>query len=121
MGSKLINALGFFGKKLSSEVGLLMVWLLSFTNNSQDLSLPQEMVMKRDNTRGYHTIKMYQKVSKVKKTIDNYNYEKEETILIGDAMTDYNASFKNGIKFYGYNNLKLKKYDYIENFQEFNP
>jgi hypothetical protein len=28
------------------------------------------MVMKRDNTRGYHTIKMYQKVSKVKKTID---------------------------------------------------
>ncbi len=55
----------------------------------------------------------------VKNVIEQYKYNKEEMILIGDAMTDYNASKKNGIKFYGYNNLELKKSgNYIDNFQE---
>ncbi|MCF6331151.1 MAG: HAD hydrolase-like protein [Sulfurimonas sp.] len=55
----------------------------------------------------------------VKNIFDKYSYEKEQTILIGDAMTDYNASIKNGIKFYGYNNSKLKKFDYINSFNGF--
>jgi len=55
----------------------------------------------------------------IKNIFDNYMYKKEETILIGDAMTDYNAALKNGIKFYGYNNLELKKFDYIDTLSEF--
>ena len=55
----------------------------------------------------------------VKNVIKKYNYRKDETILIGDAMTDYNASKINGIKFYGYNNIELKKYNYINSFKEF--
>lgn len=56
----------------------------------------------------------------VKNVFGKYNYNQNETILIGDAITDYNAAVKNGIKFYGYNNLELKKYgNYIENFEGF--
>ncbi len=56
----------------------------------------------------------------VKNVLEKYNYNQNETILIGDAITDYNAAVKNGIKFYGYNNLELKKYgNYIENFESF--
>ena len=56
----------------------------------------------------------------VKNMFDKYNYNKNETILIGDAITDFDAAVKNGIKFYGYNNLELKKYgNYIENFEGF--
>jgi len=56
----------------------------------------------------------------VKNVFEKYNYNQNETILIGDAITDYNAAVKNGIKFYGYNNSELKKYgNYIENFEGF--
>lgn len=55
----------------------------------------------------------------IENILKQYKYGKEETILIGDAMTDYNASIKNGIGFYGYNNLELNKFDYIESFEEF--
>jgi len=55
----------------------------------------------------------------VKNVLEKYNYKKVETILIGDAMTDYNASTKNGIEFYGYNNIELKKFNYIDNFDRF--
>jgi len=56
----------------------------------------------------------------VKNVIEKNKYKKEETILIGDAMTDYYSAVKNGIKFYGYNNLKLRKYgNYIDSFEGF--
>jgi len=57
----------------------------------------------------------------VKNVLDSYAYKKEETILIGDAMTDYNAALKNGIEFYGYNNTDLKKFNYIDTFRTFYP
>lgn len=42
-------------------------------------------------------------------------------ILIGDAMTDYNASVQNNIIFYGFNNIELKKFgNYIDNFMTVN-
>ena len=44
----------------------------------------------------------------IKDVINKYKYNKKEMILIGDAMTDYNASEINNIKFYGYNNIELK-------------
>ncbi len=56
----------------------------------------------------------------VKNIIEKHNYQKQETILIGDAMTDYNASVKNGIEFYGYNNIELKEFNYVESFKEIN-
>ena len=60
------------------------------------------------------------KVLLVKNVLKRYNYKKEETILIGDSMTDYNASVQNGIEFYGYNNLELKQFgNYIGSFREF--
>lgn len=55
----------------------------------------------------------------VENVLKKYNYNIDETILIGDAMTDYNASVLNGIGFYGYNNLELEKFNYIENFKDF--
>lgn len=56
----------------------------------------------------------------VQNVIEKYHYDKNEIILIGDAVTDYNAAKKNKIEFYGYNNLELKKYgNYIDSFGEF--
>jgi len=55
----------------------------------------------------------------VKNILEEYHYKKEETILIGDAMTDYQASVRNGIEFYGYNNIKLQKFNYINSMQLF--
>lgn len=55
----------------------------------------------------------------VKNVIDKYNYKHNETILIGDAMSDYYASVANEIKFYGFNNSELKKLEnYIDSFKE---
>jgi HAD superfamily hydrolase (TIGR01549 family) len=55
----------------------------------------------------------------VKNVLEKYNYKNEETILIGDAINDYNAAQKNEIVFYGYNNEELEKFgNYIKNLQE---
>ncbi len=43
----------------------------------------------------------------VKMILSEYDYKKEETILIGDSMNDYTAAHVNGIDFYGYNNSAL--------------
>ena len=55
----------------------------------------------------------------VKNVMNKYRYKNVETILIGDAMTDYNASVKNNIEFYGYNNQDLKQFKYIDSFEDF--
>ncbi len=56
----------------------------------------------------------------VKKILEKYKYDPKECILIGDSINDYEAANLNGIKFYGYNNVKLKKLDgYIKNFGDF--
>ena len=49
-----------------------------------------------------------------------YKYKKDETVLIGDALSDYNASVKNSIPFYGYNNEELivVSHRYIESFNK---
>ncbi len=50
--------------------------------------------------------------------IKKFHYKKDEIIFIGDSINDYNAAKKNKIRFYGYNNLELKKYThYIDKFQ----
>lgn len=56
----------------------------------------------------------------VKNILDKYNYQKEETRLIGDSIKDFEAANSNNIVFYGFNNLKLKKsgFNYLENFNE---
>ncbi|MCX6077379.1 MAG: HAD hydrolase-like protein [Campylobacterales bacterium] len=55
----------------------------------------------------------------VKNILKKYEYKKEETVLIGDAMTDYNASAANEIKFYGFNNSDLKRFgNYIDRFED---
>ncbi len=56
----------------------------------------------------------------VKNILRKYNYNSNECILIGDSVNDYEAAYLNKIKFYGYNNEKLKnKADYIEDFYIF--
>jgi len=55
----------------------------------------------------------------VKNILDQYSYNKNECVLIGDAFTDYHAAKENGISFYGYNNEKLKSFDYIKTFEDF--
>jgi len=44
----------------------------------------------------------------VKDIMQKYNYEKIETILIGDSINDYEAADMNGIGFIGFNNTDLK-------------
>jgi phosphoglycolate phosphatase-like HAD superfamily hydrolase len=41
--------------------------------------------------------------------LENNSYQPNETLLIGDSINDYEAATANGIHFYGYNNLRLKK------------
>lgn len=48
------------------------------------------------------------KAELVKNILQKQNYVPEETLLIGDAMTDYNAAKDNGLFFSGYNNLKFE-------------
>ena len=48
------------------------------------------------------------------------DYNKNETILIGDGINDYEAANSNGIEFYGYNNIILKtNFDYINKLVDF--
>ncbi len=57
----------------------------------------------------------------VKNILKNYSYNPKECILIGDSINDYEAANINGMKFYGYNNEKLKGLDdYIDSFRIFN-
>ena len=51
------------------------------------------------------------KTSLVKNIIENGYLSLSEYCLIGDAINDYDASKDNSIKFFGYNNLKLKNLD----------
>jgi len=57
----------------------------------------------------------------VKNLLEKEKYKKEETILIGDSINDYEAANVNGIEFYAYNNLDLKQqYKFINSFMKFN-
>lgn len=49
----------------------------------------------------------------VANVIKGFDYDNNETVLIGDSINDYNAAVKNNIKFFGYNNNELKKYSEI--------
>ena len=53
--------------------------------------------------------------------MEGESYKKEETILIGDSVNDYEAAKKNEIEFFGYNNLSLKSINnnYILDFNNF--
>lgn len=55
----------------------------------------------------------------IQNILKEYSYDRKEILLIGDSMTDYNASLENAITFYGYNNLALNKFNYIESFKKF--
>ena len=50
----------------------------------------------------------------IDKLIHRFDYKKDEVVLIGDSFNDYKAATKNNISFFGYNNLALKKINYIE-------
>lgn len=54
----------------------------------------------------------------VKNIICENNYKKEETIIIGDSINDFDAADVNNIGFLGYNNINLEKkgVGYIYNF-----
>ena len=56
----------------------------------------------------------------VKDILEEYGYEKEKTILIGDSKNDYEAAKANGISFAGFNNEDLLNYPefYIETFYD---
>ncbi|HEF9714818.1 TPA: HAD family hydrolase [Campylobacter coli] len=58
------------------------------------------------------------KIELVKNLLIKENYQKSETILIGDSINDYEAAKESNIAFYGYNNEKLKdvSQNYIKSF-----
>jgi phosphoglycolate phosphatase-like HAD superfamily hydrolase len=58
----------------------------------------------------------------VKTLLEQHNYHKQNTCLIGDSVNDYEAAHINNITFYGYNNEELKKLKpslYINKFKGF--
>lgn len=51
----------------------------------------------------------------VKNILKKFSYHPKECVLIGDSINDYEAANTNAMKFYGYNNEKLRGLDdYIE-------
>ena len=52
----------------------------------------------------------------VKNILQREQYDPKTAILIGDSMNDHEAATINGIKFYGFNNSELIKFDYIDSF-----
>ena len=54
----------------------------------------------------------------VNEILINYRYKREESVLIGDSLNDYEAANQNGIFFYGFNNniLRSVSQKYIESF-----
>ena len=58
------------------------------------------------------------KTELVNDILQNWNYEPEDCILIGDSINDYDAAITNGIEFYGFNNPELMKLGsgYIDSF-----
>lgn len=57
----------------------------------------------------------------VKEIIELNDYDRKNTIYIGDSLNDYEAAQDNGIEFCGYNNSQLKQFSnpYVENFDLF--
>lgn len=60
------------------------------------------------------------KIDLVANLLRDFGYRKEDTLLIGDSLNDYEAAKQNKIDFFGYNNLELKNIGtgYIENLNE---
>jgi HAD superfamily hydrolase (TIGR01549 family) len=58
----------------------------------------------------------------VNSLLEQYEYNKNSTCLIGDSINDYEASQKNDISFYGYNNIALigMGIDYIYGLKNYN-
>lgn len=61
------------------------------------------------------------KIDVVSAILNENDYDKKETILIGDSINDYEAAKVNDIRFFGYNNIKLKDVSdyYIYDFNRF--
>ena len=56
----------------------------------------------------------------VSNVLQQFDYNKNNTCLIGDSINDFEAADKNKIKFYGYNNLLLKEvHSYVDDFKTF--
>ncbi len=56
----------------------------------------------------------------IKSILELNKYKKQETVMIGDSITDYKAALENSVEFYGYNNFDLKYIgmsSYIESFK----
>lgn len=58
------------------------------------------------------------KIELVKLVLNQYHYQEEDCVLIGDSINDYEAAISNNVSFYGYNNPKLRSVSlkYIDKF-----
>jgi phosphoglycolate phosphatase-like HAD superfamily hydrolase len=54
----------------------------------------------------------------IRNIIEKFQYKKDETIMIGDAFEDQLSAKENDIIFFGYNNIQLKPFRYINNFYQ---
>lgn len=59
------------------------------------------------------------KIKLVQQILEDKNYNIQETLLIGDSINDLEAAKANNIRFIGYNNVTLKKYEYAETMKKF--
>lgn len=49
------------------------------------------------------------KINLVKNILAEHNYPPEHAALIGDSVNDFDAAYKNNIRFFGYNNPNLRE------------
>ena len=60
----------------------------------------------------------------IKDMLDQFEYDAEDTIMIGDSINDYDAAYKHNVYFCGFNGKSLQGIEdthYIESFADFKP
>ncbi|PCJ17696.1 MAG: haloacid dehalogenase [Candidatus Cloacimonadota bacterium] len=65
-----------------------------------------------------------EKTINIKNMLDQFDYDAEDTLMIGDSINDYQAAFDNGVYFCGFNQPSLKELKdsyYIDDFKSFEP
>lgn len=60
----------------------------------------------------------------ISQMLEKYEYDGEDTIMIGDSINDYDAANEHGVYFCGFNQESLRKIEgthYIDTFDDFEP
>lgn len=119
MRKKLINKANLFPKTLNfieRQSGQMNMHIISGSDGDELRYLCAQLGL----TPYFKTIEgsPVPKNDLVKKVLENYSYQPQDCVLIGDSINDYEAARASNIDFLGYNNPELEKVGvgYIQSF-----